>query len=170
MVLLVIDTQDLLMTEDLYAFDSFVKNVTRLITSARQGGTEIIYVRHDDGDELTSGKTGFDIYRPFSPQGGEKIFDKHFNSAFRKTGLAEYLNAKREAQIITAGLQTDYCIDATVKGGFERGFHMIVPAFCNTTVDNEFMTGEQSYRYYNQEIWDTRYADCVSFEAALALL
>lgn len=170
MVLLVIDTQDLIMTEDLYAFDTFVKNVTQLISSARQKGTEVIYVRHDDGIELTNGKMGFNIYHAFCPRENEKIFDKHFNSAFRKTGLSAYLHSKNETQIMVAGLQTDYCIDATVKCGFEHDFHMIVPAFCNTTEANEFMTGEQSYRYYNQEIWKDRYADCVPFTDALALL
>ena len=49
-----------------------------------------------------------------------------------------------------AGLQTDYCIDATIKAGFEHGLNMIVPAHANTTFSNAFMTGEASYRYYNE--------------------
>jgi nicotinamidase-related amidase len=71
---------------------------------------------------------------------------------------------------MTIGLQTDYCIDATVKSGFERGFRMIVPAFCNTTEDNDFLTGESSYRYYNEQMWRDRYASCISLEDAKNLL
>lgn len=169
MVLLVIDTQNLIVTETLYAFDSFVKNVADLLRAARKGGTEVIFVRHSD-EELMPGTPGFDIYPAFAPKPGEKIFDKHFNSAFRETGLAEYLLAEGQTELMTVGLQTDYCIDATVKSGFERGFRMIVPAFCNTTEDNDFLTGESSYRYYNEEIWRDRYASCIPLEDAKNLL
>lgn len=170
MVLLVVDTQDMNMTEDLYAFDNFVQNVKNLISSAREKNIEIIYIRHDDGSVLTAGANGFEIFSQFAPRDGEKIFDKNFNSAFRNTGLLEYLLHKKEHQVMIVGLQTDYCIDATVKCGFEHGFKMIVPAYCNTTCDNEFMSSEKTYQYYNQKIWNNRYAECVTFEEALAML
>lgn len=170
MVLLVVDTQDLIVNERLYAFESFVRNVTELIDTARRRNTEVIYVRHKDGAEMAPGVDGFEIYSAFAPRGNEKIFDKSVNSAFKNTGLAEYLAQKQETQIMLVGLQTDYCIDATVKCGFEHGFQMLVPALCNTTVNNEFMTGGQSYRYYNQKMWDKRYARCVSMEEALTML
>ena len=32
------------------------------------------------------------------------------------------------------------------------------------------MTGEQSYRYYNEFLWPDRYADCVPMDKALKLL
>ena len=42
--------------------------------------------------------------------------------------------------VIIVGLQTDYCIDATIKCSFEHGFNMIILAYTNTTVDNEFIS------------------------------
>jgi hypothetical protein len=47
---------------------------------------------------------------------------------------------------------------------------MIVPAYANSTQDNEYMTGEQSYHYYNEFLWPDRYADCVPMDKALELL
>ena len=44
---------------------------------------------------------------------------------------------------------------------------MIVPANTNSTVDNAFMTGEQSYKYYNEFIWKGRYAECISVEETI---
>lgn len=169
MTLLVVDTQKLITNEKLYEFEAFVLNVKSLIAHARENGIEVIYVRHDDGEdqELTKGTEGFEIYEEFKPTDGEKIFDKNVNSSFRDTGLLEYLRNKGEKNIIIVGLQTDYCIDATVKCGFEHGFHMIVPAYANTTVDNQFMTGEESYRYHNQFIWKGRYAECISLEETI---
>lgn len=35
---------------------------------------------------------------------------------------------------------------APIKCGFEHGFKIIVPEYTNSTFDNDFMTGEQSYK------------------------
>ena len=53
---------------------------------------------------------------------------------------------------------------------FEHGLHMIVPAYANSTQDNEYMTREQAYHYYNEFLWPERYADCVPMDRALELL
>ena len=172
MVLLVVDTQKLITTDAVYNFKEFETRIIALISRARQKGIEVIYIRHDDGptEALTKGADGFEIYDVFAPESGEKIFDKTVNSPFKETGLLEYLQGKREENVMVVGLQTDYCIDATVKCGFEHGFHMIVPAYANSTVDNDFMTAEQTYKYYNEFMWNRRYAQCVSFEEALEMM
>ncbi len=159
-----------IMTEALFLFDAFADRVSQLISAARKSHIEVVYIRHDDGEELTRGEEGFDIFDKFAPTSDEKIFDKNFNSAFKNTGLKEYLTKKNETCVMIVGIQTDYCIDATIKCGFEHGFKMIVPQMCNTTIDNDFMTAEQTYKYYNCKMWQNRYAECVSFENALSLL
>ncbi len=169
MVLLVVDTQKAITNSGLYRFELLESRVKELIKLARHNGIEVIYVRHDDGvgEELTKGNPGFEIYEGFRPVEGERIFDKKVNSAFNDTGLLEYLRQKEERDIIIVGLQTDYCIDATVKAGFEHGFRMIVPAGTNSTFDNQYMTAEQSYKYHNEFMWKNRYAECISFEEML---
>lgn len=47
---------------------------------------------------------------------------------------------------------------------------MIVPANTNSTSDNQHITAEQTYHYYNEFIWNKRYADCISFEDTLELM
>ncbi len=172
MVLLVVDTQKLITNRKLYNFDNFVNNVKMLITVAREKGIEVIYVRHDDGvgAELTKGMPGFEIYEGFRPQQGEMIFDKTVNSSFKGTGLLEYLREKNVQTVIVVGLQTDYCIDATIKCGFEHGFKIIVPQNANSTFDNDFMSAEASYEYYNEFMWKGRYAECISVEKTIAAI
>ena len=143
MVLLVVDTQKLITNSDLYNFNAFENAVKTLIAAAREYNIEVIYVRHDDGvgAELTKGIPGFEIY--------------------------EGLREKNIQTVAVVGLQTDYCIDATIKCGFEHGFKMIVPENANSTFDNAFMTGEQSYKYYNDFMWKGRYAECISVEETI---
>ncbi|MBQ5332107.1 MAG: cysteine hydrolase [Oscillospiraceae bacterium] len=172
MVLLIIDAQKAITNESLYRFETFVNNVRQLIDTARKCGIEVIFIRHDDGlgEPLSKGNEGFEIYDGLKPSGGEKIFDKTVNSPFRDTGLLEYLRDKSENTLIIAGLQTDYCIDAAVKCGFEHGFRIIVPEYSNSTFDNEFMTAEQSYKYYNEFMWNGRYAECISMAETIRIM
>ena len=169
MVLLIVDTQKLIMNEKLYRFEELVANIRTLIHTARQNNIEVIYIRHDDGEgkPLTKGTDGFEIYEAFAPAEKEKIFDKTVNSPFRETGLLEYLKSKCETELIVTGLQTDYCIDAAVKCGFEHGFKVYVPAYANSTFDNAFMTAEKTHRYYNEVMWNGRYASCLSVKGML---
>lgn len=169
MILLIIDTQKAITNKNLYNFKQFKKNILLLISESRKNNVEVIFTRHDDGPgtELSKGTEGFEIYEPFKPKLQEKVFDKNVNSPFKSTGLLEYLHAKKETTIIVTGLQTEYCIDAAVKCGFEYGFTIIVPQNANTTFDNSFMTGKQSYEYYNDFIWKDRYAQCISVEETI---
>ena len=115
----------------------------------------MIYVRHDDGpgSGFSKGDDAFEIYDVVAPKEDEKIFDKNVNSAFHEsTGLEAYLRSKNIKKIITVGLQTDYCIDATIKSGFEKGFEMIVPKECNSTQSNPYMDAETTYKFYNESM------------------
>lgn len=169
MILLVVDTQKAIMKETLYNFDNFVCNLKELIQSARSHHVEVIFIRHDDGigTALTKGKVGYEIDEVCKPLPEEMVFDKSVNSAFKDSGLLPYLKERNEKEIMIVGLQSDYCIDANIKCGFEHGFTMLVPAYANTTEDNEFMTGEESYHYYNEFMWKARYATCLSMTDAI---
>lgn len=173
MVLLVVDTQKGIVDERLYAFKKFVRNIKSLLQVAREQGIEVIFVQHDDGPGtgFSIGDDAFAVYSEFQPLPTERRFIKTVCSAFKKeSGLLEYLTAKGEKNVMVCGIMTDFCINATVEAGFEHGLHIIVPAYANSTQDNAYMTGEQSYRYYNEFLWPERYADCVPMDTALELL
>lgn len=172
MILLILDAQKLITNSSLYDFTEFESRVKQLISCARENRKEVVFVRHDDGcsGPLKKGSDGFEIYEGFSPAENERIFDKTVNSPFRDSGLLEYLREKNEDTIMLAGLQTDYCMDAAVKAGFEHGLRIIIPAGTNSTFDNDFMSAAQTYRYYNDFMWNGRYAECIPFSQALSLL
>lgn len=68
------------------------------------------------------------------------------------------------------GLQTNFCIDASINSAFERGYKVIVPKGTNSTFDNDYMDKETTYKYYNDMMWPGRFADCISVEDAIGLL
>lgn len=167
MVLLAIDLQRGILVEDLYNYEGFVANMKKLLSEARARGVEVIYVQHDagEGSGFTKGDWDYKIYDELAPLPGEKVFVKTVNSCFSNKDLCKYLEDKGEETVIIAGLQTNYCIDASIKSAFDRDYGVIVPQGCNTTFDNDYMDGETTYRYYNEDIWE-RFAYLVPIEEA----
>ena len=173
MILLVVDTQKGCFDERLYAFETVRKNIKQLIAISRENNVEVVYVQHDDGPgtDLDKATNRYEIYEDFAPVNGEMRFEKNVNSAFHPmTGLTEYLQTKGEKDIIAICVSTDYCIDATIKSGFEKGFNIYVPEYTNSTYDNPYFDRETAYRYYNEFMWGTRYAKIVTIEQAIDLL
>ena len=171
MILLVIDMQKGIVDEELYAFDTFMDRTVRLIDAARKNNVEVIFVQHDagKGSGLSVGDEAFGIIDRIRPMQDEKVFVKTINSCFGNKDFKQYMKSREDKRLMIVGLQTNYCIDATVKSAFERGYEVIIPEGTNSTFDNNYMTGETAVRYYNEDVWDGL-ADVVPFEEALEMI
>ena len=171
MILLVVDMQKCLVSEELYGFETFLDRTVRLVDAARKNGVEVVFVQHDagPGSGLSSGDEGFEIIDEISPEPGEKVFVKNINSCFGNKDFKKYMKKQDDKRLMIIGLQTNYCIDATVKSAFERGYEVIIPEGTNSTFDNDYMTGETAVRYYNEDVWE-ELADVVPFDEAMDML
>ena len=172
MKLLVVDIQKGITDERLFDFESFIINTCKIIKTARENAVEVIYIQHDDGPGtgFSVGDEDFEIAAQVAPEKNEKVFIKTINSCFGNRELAKYLEDEKEDTLMIVGLQTNFCIDATVKSAFERGYKVIVPEGTNSTFDNEYMDKKTTYDYYNKMMWPRRFAVCVSMEEAISIL
>lgn len=170
--LLVIDVQQALIDDQPANKDAFLVNLKLLIDAAHEGGTEVIYVRHDggEGDVLAYGEPGWQLDKSLVPRSDERIFEKRFNSAFLKTGLTEYLSSKGVTNLVICGMQTEYCIDTSVKTAFEHGYDVVVPSGATTTYANPFLSGDKIVYFYERMIWHEPLAHVVPLEEAIQLL
>lgn len=172
MVLLVVDIQKGITDNRLYGFADFICQTKRVIEAARNNNIEIIYVQHDDGPGtgFSVGDLDFEIAEQVVPHVNDKIFVKNINSCFGNTELSQYLKNLEDKRLIVVGLQTNFCIDATVKSAFEKGFKVIIPKGTNSTFDNKYMDAETTYRYYNEMMWPGRFAQCVSVDEVISMM
>ncbi|MRX83469.1 cysteine hydrolase family protein [Eggerthella guodeyinii] len=158
--LIVIDVQTALVEAHPSDEERFIASVGALIEACRCNGVPVVYVLHDGGagDELERGTDGWQAYAAVAPQGGEPCVSKRFNSAFRRTGLHEMLRSLGAKRLVMCGMQTEFCFDASVKVAFELGFEVTVPREAVTTFDSEFATGDALTAYFEDRIWDGRFA------------
>lgn len=121
-----------------------------------------------NGNRFSIGDEDFEIAVQVTPADREKVFVKNINTCFGNKEFVDYI--KNEDTLMIVGLQTNFCIDATVKSAFERGYKVIIPQGANSTFDNDYMTGEVTYKYYNDMMWPERFATCVSVNEAIKML
>ena len=172
MILLVVDMQKALTEdEELYDAEAFMDRNIRLIDAARKNNVEVIFVQHDagEGSGFSAGDEDFKIDPRVAPKEGEKVFVKTINSCFGNKEFKAYMEQQEDKRLMVIGLQTNYCIDATVKSAFERGFEVIVPEGTNSTFDNDYMTGETTVAYYNEDVWDG-VAELPTFDEAMEMI
>lgn len=168
--LVVIDVQQALIDEGPAETDEFLGRLSRLLAAARSSGTPVLHVQHcgPEGDELQTDTPGWQITAPVAPLEGEPVFAKHFNSAFRATGLEDWLRTRRLETLVMCGMQTEHCLDASIKAAFDRGFQVVVPEGAHTTFANGNLTAPQLRDFYENRIWKGRYADVKPVDEVIA--
>lgn len=143
--------------------EELTEKLSRLITWCRQQMVPLVYVRHDDGEDRIS-----EIDSRIKPKESEIVIDKSYPSAFLETDLESWCSEQGITQLIVAGMMTEFCIDATIKSAFERGYQVLVPQGCCATVDNEYLTAQQTEEFFEKRIWQGRYAQIFSLESLLS--
>lgn len=143
--LLVIDVQrelvDALAAERRTAF---LGTLGELLGRARDAGVPVVYVRHDGSpDELVPGTPGWEVAGEIAPQPGEPIVDKRFADAFRETNLAAVLEKLGVDRVIACGMQTEYCVDATIREAERRGYQVTLVEDGHATYPVEGASEEQ---------------------------
>lgn len=150
--------------------DELTERLVKLITWCHNQMVPVLYVRHDggEGNELEQGSDGWQIDRRLRPRAEEVIIEKSYCSAFLETDLESWCSEQGITQLIVAGMQTEFCIDATIQSAFERGYQVLVPQGCCATYDNEYLSAQQMEELFEQKIWQGRYAQLFSLESLLS--
>jgi nicotinamidase-related amidase len=124
--LLIVDVQRMLVDElPLERRTAFVSTLNSLLGRARAAGVAVVYVRHDGGaTELTVGTPEWQIASEIAPRSNEPVVDKRFRDAFRETNLAEVLASVGADHLVVGGMQTEFCVDATIREAERRGYRV----------------------------------------------
>ena len=66
------------------------------------------------------------IVPDLEPRAGELVIDKRYYDGFNGTALDGALRARGITTLVVTGTMTDICVLATVVGGFNREYRMVV--------------------------------------------
>lgn len=136
-----------------------VARIADLIARARAASIPVFYVQHDGGpgDEVDKDGPGFPFHPAVAPQAGDHVTVKRRSSGFYQTDLDDRLKAAGIDELVICGMQTEYCVDATVRSAFERGYRVTIAADAHTTFDSELLPAATIIAH-TQHIWNGRFA------------
>ena len=72
--------------------------------------------------------------------------------------LNEYLESKDIDSLTFIGMQAEFCVDVSTKIAYELGYKVELVRDAITTFDNKFFTAEQILTFYDECIWNERFA------------
>jgi nicotinamidase-related amidase len=115
---------------ELCAPDEAAKNAARALESFRGRGFPVFHVRHVNAapgaGSFLPGSFGAEIHESVSPLAGETVVEKHYPSAFLRTGLYDGLKSKGINHIVVCGMMSHMCIDTSVRAAQDYGLSVTV--------------------------------------------
>ncbi len=152
--LLVIDVQLGFFTDDekpLYDKEDFLKRIKSLINKFRAVYSPVILVQHDGpkGSIVEPETTGWAIHPAIQPLKKEAIIRKTKSSAFVDTTLDSELKKRRIDTLIIAGLQSEFCVDSTVRHASFLGYKVVLVKDAHSTFDSSLLTASQIIAHHN---------------------
>ena len=95
-------------------------NGAKLLAAFRAQGLPVFHIRHEfssaDAPFFQPGSEGAQIHASMLPLEGEPVILKHHVNSFLGTDLQAQLLAQGVERLVVCGLQSDYCVDGTVRG------------------------------------------------------
>mgnify|MGYP000709100395 FL=1 len=168
--LIVIDIQEGLVKENPFNTKNFIINTKAIIQHFRDQNIEVIFFRHSEDEVfLEKGSDNWQVYHELKPKEKETIFNKYYNSIFKDTELKEYLDRKNITDLTFVGMQVEFCIDTSVKVGFEYGYKITIVEDAVSTFDNEHLSADKILSFYKEKIWQNRFAQLKTTKEILAI-
>lgn len=150
--LVIIDVQEGFFSDPdrpIYNEPHLIQNINQLIDYFRKQKTPIIFVRHMDEDFI-KGTNPWKIYSKVQSQANDVYVDKTTPDSFYKTELLSILKVNHIDSIVVAGLQTEYCIDATCKSAFGKSIPVLLVSDGHSTYGSPSMKAGKIIEYHNK--------------------
>ena len=150
--LLVIDVQQALCSGEEAAFDidKVIERTNAVAAKARAAGAPVILIQHEEAEgSLRHGSAGWQLAGPLATAPGDLRVRKTTPDSFHRTELHELLQERGVTGLVVCGLQSDFCVDATVRRALALGYDVALVADAHSTVDNGVLTAAQIIAHHN---------------------
>jgi nicotinamidase-related amidase len=157
--LLIIDVQaGMFSTPGLHMYDSDVLlgNIESLLSRAREAGFPIIYVQHESvpGGLLDPATPRWPFMSTIAPTEDEPVIHKKTPSAFVGTNLQQVLEERHLSTIVIAGVQSELCVDSTVRHATFLGYKVILVQDAHSTFDSTVLPASDIIAHENRILGD----------------
>jgi nicotinamidase-related amidase len=137
--LLMIDTQQGLLDgeEAIPNAAALVERLAMVLVEARSAGALVVHLQHDGapGSVDVPGTAGWFIHPTLAPKPDEIVLRKTHDDGFEGTELEAVLAGEQVTRVAVAGLLSEMCVSATVRGALRRGIEVVLVSDAHGTYD-----------------------------------
>ncbi len=126
-----------------------VATVNGLVAAARAAGSPVFFVQHEDQD-IVAETTLWDFVDDLDVRrDADRFVRKTHGSAFHDTDLAETLAQLGIDEVVVCGLQSEFCVDSTVRQAVTLGLGVTLVADGHSTFDTEVLPATRIVAHHN---------------------
>ena len=153
--LLIIDVQRALCSGEYQCHDihRVIETINALSARARKAGVPVVLIQHEEKDSpLAHGAEGWQLADSLLTAEQDLRVRKTTPDSFYQTDLGKLLPSEDFERLIICGLQTDYCVNATMRQAHQLGYDVVLVADAHSTVDNGTMSAEDIIAEHNKDL------------------
>lgn len=150
--LLIIDVQRAISVGQYAAFeiDRVIGNINGLSARARAADIPVVVIQHEEPEgEFRFDSDGWQLADGLVVAESDLCVRKTTPDSFHHTDLQEVLQQRGIQRLIICGLQTDYCVDTTVRRALALGYPVVLAEDAHSTLDNAAISAPQIIAHHN---------------------
>jgi nicotinamidase-related amidase len=153
--LLIIDVQQALCSGEYECFEigRVIDTINDLSARARNAGVPVVIIQHEETDgPFVHDSVGWQLPEDLKTSPQDWHVRKTTGDSFYQTNLQKLLPVQDFERLVICGLQTDYCVNATVRQALALGYDVVLAADAHSTVDNGNLTAEDIIAEHNKDL------------------
>jgi nicotinamidase-related amidase len=149
---LIIDVQQALCTGAEAVFDAIgvIDRINAVTSKARAVGAPVAFVQHEEAyGPFKFGCDRWQLASGIEARSDDIRVRKTTPDSFNLTELHALLLARGVTHLVICGLQTDFCVDTTVRRALALGYEVVLVSDAHSTVDNGVLSAAQIIAHHN---------------------
>lgn len=139
-----------------------------LIDKAHAAEVPVIYIQNNgpEGEVDYPHTPGWEIDPEITPASGDTVIEKTTPDSFHETNLGKELTSRNIKDLVIAGFQTDWCVQATTRQAATLGYNVTLVKDAHSTFDTKSQTAPEVIAETNADLGKVatlKNADQVSF-------
>ncbi len=153
--LLIIDVQQGLCEGKHATFESqrVIANINIVSKKARDAGALVIFIQHESSSGLLAfSSKAWQLADGLYIEPSDLRVRKTASDSFHQTELDALLKQHAITDLIICGMQTEFCVDTTVRRALALTYPVVLVADAHTTEDSEILTAAQIILHHNRTL------------------
>ncbi|GAA5988539.1 hypothetical protein JCM10908_003612 [Rhodotorula pacifica] len=154
--LLIIDVQQGLCTgpDAVEYAEETITAINPLYAKAHEGQVPVIFVQHEDDTELVHDTPEWHLADGLHSSSADIYVRKRGSDAFHETSLEATLRSRGIKHLVICGMQTEFCVESTVRRALALGFEVTLVQDGHTTAPNGIISVRQAIAHHNRTLAD----------------